>query len=257
LIAVIIAIIGLSVLAIVAFLGRNVGTFTVSLNNSDIRLSLSESRSFQDSTSFLRINDVKKFQEYTYQSLPSDQQLDNEENSYLYGANYDENNKIQSMNFFKYTFYVKNVSNVSASYDMNFEITDNHAARDGRYLDDTLRVMVYENNDDELSSSHNKTVYAKKAAIANRTAEGDKVFNEYISTNYSQADEDHPCYGLAETFESETKIASLKVKNFNKDEVKRYTVVTWLEGYDPQSNGNAPEGAKIKIGVKINAYENE
>ena len=39
----------------------------------------------------------------------------------------------------------------------------------------------------------------------------------------------------------------------------RYTVVYWLEGYDPQSTTELtpPQNALIKLGVEINAYEDD
>ena len=39
-------------------------------------------------------------------------------------------------------------------------------------------------------------------------------------------------------------------------EVRKYTVVTWLEGFRSSNDKLAPEGASIKLGVEINAYEN-
>ena len=64
--------------------------------------------------------------------------------------------------------------------------------------------------------------------------------------------------GYAEQFESPNVVTTLVVSNFKPDEVRRYTIVNWLEGYDPQSNNYSapPKGARIKLGVEINAYEN-
>ena len=40
--------------------------------------------------------------------------------------------------------------------------------------------------------------------------------------------------------------------------MRRYTVVIWLEGEDPQSKPDTeyPEGATLKLGVDITAHEN-
>jgi len=38
-------------------------------------------------------------------------------------------------------------------------------------------------------------------------------------------------------------------------EMRRYTIVTWLEGFRSDNTKPAPAGASIKLGVEINAYE--
>ena len=59
-------------------------------------------------------------------------------------------------------------------------------------------------------------------------------------------------------FVTDNVVAEVPVRYFDQSNMNRYTVVTWIEGYDPQSGGDeAPEGASIKLGVEINAYENE
>ena len=47
------------------------------------------------------------------------------------------------------------------------------------------------------------------------------------------------------------------VDNFIRNDIRRYTIVFWLEGYDPQSRPDEehPEGATLKLGVDISAYE--
>ena len=49
---------GVGSLAIISFLGRTVGTFTVSVQNSTVRLALSEKQDFKNSTSYLRIDEL-------------------------------------------------------------------------------------------------------------------------------------------------------------------------------------------------------
>jgi hypothetical protein len=47
-------------------------------------------------------------------------------------------------------------------------------------------------------------------------------------------------------------------EDFESEQIKMYTVVTWLEVEDPQSSNEykSPIGATIKLGVEITAYEN-
>jgi len=250
-----------SVFSIVAFLGRFVGTFTVSLDNSNVSLALSETTSFENPVSFLHINELPPYDEMTYTQLPSDEELDSEETDYLYGANHDPEGNVTSLNYFKYTFYVKNVGNVSARYQFRINILENapSEASEGspsRYLDDTLRVMLYSNS--EKADTHDKTVYAKRRAIAYEPGNSEIIYKEPISFQEDKVPPGEEFQGYAEMFESQDVIATLQVDGFERDAINRYTLVMWLEGWDPQTSHleKAPLGAKIKIGVEINAYEN-
>lgn len=248
-----------STFAIVAFLGRFVGTFTVSLDTGDVELALSDSSSFKKQSSFLRIDSLPTFQETTYLNLPSDNVLDNEEQGYLSGANYEDDNKtITSLNYFKYTFYVKNVGSKTARYDMKVKITDNKSDKEGVSLDDTIRVMLYE-TDVKYEERIRKTVYAKRAAIHRNTEDGGVNYQEPISITEDMATANNPFPGYAEIFESANVIATIPVSKFAKDDIRRYTLVAWLEGEDLQSSheSSAPKDAKLKLGVEINAYENK
>ena len=59
------------------------------------------------------------------------------------------------------------------------------------------------------------------------------------------------------TFTSSEVITTFSGKTLNIGEAKRYTIVTWIEGFRSDSKKPAPKGATIKLGVEINAYENE
>ena len=252
-----ISLIGVSALAIVAFLGRFVGTFTVSLNTGNVELALSDSSSFARKESYLRINDIPNFHEFTYSSLPKSEVLDSETTDYLTGATYKPDGGVDALDYFKYTFYVKNVGKTAASYSLKINITDNKAGEGSRTLDDTLRVMLYENRAD--SEEHEFKVYAKRAATHHFDENGEVNFQEPISVSEENATPYEPFVGYAEEFESSNVITTISVTNFAVGEIRRYTLVNWLEGYDLQSNNleEAPKGARIKLGVEINAYENQ
>ena len=187
--------------------------------------------------------------------------LDDETKDYDYGFNYDEETgKPDSMFFVKYTFYVTNLSPTIARYNLSIKLSDRKKSEDGtnRTLDDTLRVMVYE-NDPSIPDSHNYTVFAEAAAEYNYDSEGNKTRKEFISSypeDSNKEDDQHP---LAETFLVGETIVKYTVSNFKKGDIKRYTLVLWLEGEDPQSDNSKeiPEGASLKLGVDIAAYEND
>jgi len=250
--------IGVTSLAIVSFLGRYVGTFTVSLSNNEVKLALSDKQAFEKSTSHMTINDLKSFEETTFSKVV-DKSPDNEALDYTLGANIDpRNGKVVTFEFFKYTFYVKNVGTTTARYNLKLLNVESVAAKDGsgRKLDDTLRVMIYENDPD--SDTHDYKVYAKAAAEKNYTRDGEPTYKEFVSSYpYDNTESDE--YPLVDdTFIDDRTIASYFVSDFESEQIKRYTVVTWLEGEDPQSSNEykSPIGATIKLGVEITAYEN-
>ena len=244
---------GVSVLAIVAFLGRFVGTFTVTVNNGDVNLSLCESSTFDHPESMLRLNNLPFYEETTYSHLPEWAVLDNEETPYTYGANTDEKNEILSFNYLKYTFFVKNVGSNTAQFNIKYEITENKAGEDGRSLDDTIRVMIFDN--EGLSEDHSNKVYAKEAAEVNYKSDGSETMQEFIST-YPYNNTEDESHKLAEKFKSSALVTEYNVTQFKPNDMRRITIVTWLEGEDPQSAGLPPKGASLKLGVTINAYEN-
>ena len=233
-------------LGIVAFLGRYSGTFTVSLESKDVQLTLSTQSNFETRSSFLRVKDVPSFQEYTYCDFRKigDSVIDSEETTVDLGLNA----KGDALDFFKYTFFVKNVGTNPAKYDISLNILENVAGKDGRSLEDTVRVSVFDNG--------NKTVYAKRASTPHM--DGDKAdYRAPISVDESEATDLYPFEGYAEMFVSSKVITNSIGVELDVGEVRRYTVVTWLEGFRSSNRELAPEGATIKLGVEINAYENE
>lgn len=247
---------GITALSIVAFLGRFVGTYTVTLNSGHVKLAISQDKDFEKPTSFLMVESLPKYEEYTYSHIKADEaNIDSDATDYLYGNN-KVDGEIFSLNFFKYTFYVKNIGPITASYQFKIRILESNPSTDGRRVEETLRVALYENY--LGSDEHKSTVYAQASKEGKTDEEGKQTFNEYISVSPDKQDPKvNPYYGFAEKFISDDTICTHEVRSFIKESVMRYTMVCWLEGQDPQSNESlgAPVGASIKLGVEINAYE--
>lgn len=262
--------IGITGLVIISFLGRSVGTFTVSLNNSDVKLALCEKVDSTNYSSYLRVNNTAKYVETDFMGIQKDhslESLDNENTPYNCGE-FDQTYVDESdgkvkvgkcLEFFKYTFYVKNVGSKNAAYNLKINIDDRTRSNDDteRGLDDTLRVMVFENNPNE--DTHNYLVYAKKAYENNINLENKEVAQEFISNPDWDKRKETEEYRLAEVFKDNKTVAEYTVSNFDSQEMKRYTVVIWLDGNDPQSKPDTeyPEGATLKLGVDIAAHENK
>ena len=253
------ATIGVTSLIITAFLGHTTGTFTVAVVNSSVSLALSTTEDFANQTSFLRIDTLPRLKETTYECLPAADILDNEEVTYKDLILKGETEKDDYLEVIKYTFYVKNVGNTTAKYNLNVNVSDRTKAIDGtgRTLDDTLRVMVYE-NDPSKEGRLEPTVFAKEAAEYNYDVDGNKTRREFISTYPSGSNQEDNEHKLATSFLPGQTVAKYSVSNFAKNYIKRYTIAIWLEGEDPQSTNDKqfPEGASVKLGVDIAAYEN-
>jgi hypothetical protein len=246
----------ISALAIVAFLGRYVGTFTVSLDTGNVELSLSDKSDFTNRTSYLRVADLAPFHEYTYSNFRriGHDIIDNEEYSYTLGANYSsDGSTIETYNYFKYTFFVRNVGAIPCRYNFSVNILDTSPSLDGRYLDETLRVMIYDNVG--ADEHDNFTVYGKRSTTPHLDEQGNTDYRSPISVSEQDATDADPFEGYAEMFVSSDIIASFPVNRIDIGETRRYTIVAWLEGFRSSNLEEAPQGAKIKLGVNINAYE--
>ena len=256
--------IGITSLVIVSFLGRTVGTFSVSISNSSVKLSLSDKLDFKEPTSYLRCDQLLKFREYSFTrfgGLDGVSWLDDENVTYddEKAYTYDEiTGKPDALYYFKYTFYVRNMGSSIAQYSMSVNISDNRKSNDetGRTLDDTLRVMVFEN--DAKSDKHEYKVFAKDSHVPNYDIDGNPARREFVilppEYNKQGGNYETTEYPLAKKFSD----AKYVVKDFAKGDIRRYTIVIWLEGDDPDADptDEPPEGATVKLGVDIAAYEN-
>ena len=106
-----------------------------------------------------------------------------------------------------------------------------------------LRVLLFSNF--EGDGNHNYDVYALRSSSVHETDEG-PIYNELISTEE---------YGYARQFVSETEVFNNVYNNFEPDDILRLTTVFWLEGYDPDSYGEAPQQAKITFGFEDSCFE--
>ena len=262
------AAIGVTSLVVTSFLGRQVGTFTVAIKNSSVQLALSEKQSFENKSSYLRIDNIpKSYQECSFNWFgPSEMSLmDSENTDYLYGKTSDG----ESLYYLKYTFYVKNIGATTAHYHMYINLDESVRADNGETLDKNLRIMVFENNP-AVEDSHNYEVYAKNVEdyrYVVKDKNGDRTYQAIIAdTPYPDADnivredDDHP---LATSFRYDlhqgNAVIDRHITGFKQNDVLRYTVVYWLEGessvqkYDENGDPIIPKNAKIKLSIDIMA----
>ena len=263
-----IAAIGVTSLVITSFLGRTVGTFTVSLQTSSVKLALSDKEEFKNPTSYLRIDNIPKYYHeysYTWFNDVGMDLIDDEQNGYLYGSTSDG----ESMYYLKYTFYVKNLGATTARYDLSINLDESTQTKSGKTLDDTLRIMLFSNVPNAENETHEHEVFAKDVEEYRYKVydmAGNRTYQAFIAETPNpdvngevHEDENHR---LATSFRKGDGKTVVKktVTGFKPKDIMRYTVVYWLEGeasypeVDEEGNPiNEITEAKIKLNININA----
>ena len=132
-------------------------------------------------------------------------------------------NRSNGEEFLAYTFYVKNAGQQDVGYKGYIDI--NSAALEA---DEAVRVMVFRNG--------TPMIYAKP---------------KKGSTNVMENNEGH--YKIDKNFVSNTRVMQMEEKFFPVGKVDKYTVVIWLEGWDPECVDDILEG-EIKMSMNFNCY---
>ena len=263
-----VAAIGVTSLVITSFLGRTVGTFTVSLASSSVKLALCDKEEFKNPTSYLRIDNIPaSYYEYSYNwfnDVGMDL-IDDEQNGYMYGSTSDG----QALYYLKYTFYVKNIGSTNARYEMAINLDESTRTDSGKTLDDTLRIMVFENEPNAENETHEHEVYAKDVEEYRYKVydmKGNRTYQAFIAETPNpdvngEVHEDAN-HRLATSFLRNNGKTVIKrtVSGFKPRDIMRYTVVYWLEGEasypELDENGNPINDiteAKIKLNINITA----
>lgn len=231
------------VIGAIALLGQRASPLTVTLTNSGAKLTLSQTSKPEgsDNRVYLVADKVPSYCEYTEDQFNYYSKELDDENTYSEFAE-----KESATLFFKYTFFVNNNGSAEADYDLTLTIDNPTKNASNRYdLDSILRVRFYENkNLDE----HNYVTYAKKSADPHIDENGEQSWKEQIAGDGT---------GYAEEFVSNKVILKSAIRNLAPGEKVRNTFVFWLEGEDPQCQGEAPVNSALVLGVSVDAHEAE
>lgn len=232
--------------------------FSVTVKNfGNVELVLSQKHSFSETSKSLvvRGDQFKPFMEYTYVDLPPDDELDDENTPYDYGAVANEWGEVSAFSYFKYTFYVKSTSYVTSQYVLSVNMSEKN--NNERLISDTVRLMLFEN--DGLSDEHQRRVFAKETRQKHVDIDGQLTHREFISTLPQDGTTEDEIHLLAEPFVSDSIICQTRVADFRYNDIMRYTVVFWLEGEDPDSmyDSVAPNSSSLDFEITIQAGEKE
>lgn len=226
----------------IALLGQRAAPLTVTLSNSGASLALSTSLHKESNSVYLVADTVPAYNQYDEQHLIyENEKLEVDDENTFSRLTLNE----ESTLFFKYTFYVTNKGNSSADYDLALTMAQHSQQASNRFgLDSVLRVRFYENkNLDE----HNYVTYAKTSKNYHYDEHGEVSWKEKVS----EVDES----GYAEEFLNQNMILKSTVTKLQPKEVIRYTIVLWLEGSDPECQGEAPVNSALILGVEIGAHK--
>ena len=110
-------------------------------------------------------------------------------------------------NYVAYTFYVMSAGKKACTYDGVINIVGV-----AKGVDEAVRVMVYKNGE--------PTIYAKPVKGTTDTLD----------------------YGADKNFESETIVMRTRTEELEPGQIDKYTVVVWLEGWDPECVNDILQG---------------
>lgn len=235
--------VGTASLGIIAFIGQYSGHFTVSLVSRDVSLSLSTNESISDPTTNLRSIGLPGTYPTAADALPTDSQVDSNEGGSKNSKFYDglEHGSDQ---YFAYTFFAENAGVNDVPYHLVMQIDDNKlsyvsGAVNLLYI---IRLRIFENamvngQDD----THSQTTYAFRDSATND--------GRAIISPGSNKEEN---LKSAEIFASDSVVFNLPRTFYTKTKM-RFTVVAWLEGWDPDCSSSEPLGASLTFSLHLNA----
>lgn len=190
--------------------GNQVGNFVVSAGNQgDIKLGLTLDPEMADVSNRLTISGLDNQRDATYSYIPND----------IYQGIGDKNDYRRN-NYIAYSFYLVNLGESAVDYTVSLNVVDVY-----HNPLDILRVMMIVGEDDV------RNIYAKPEA----TQEG--VDRLQQNTDYTTID-----------FVSDSVLLHMQEYDLQPQQMVKYTIVLWLEGWDIECVDQALGGrAKLAL----------
>lgn len=268
---------------ILAYIGTLVGNYTINMKNKGLALAMADNREFKNATSRLRASSLPYTLPIGADDLPEDTALDDTDGTHNGVVNDNEEHKYYGDGkYLAYTFYMRNYGELPIAYEHLIYIDELFKDQTGNGIDTILRVKFFENrvtyNDDgSVTTAHDGQVYAKTMTYADTVVTDKGGENVYVSENRECISKREQIFnngqnvtvcaaapgrpenaGRAEPFYSDTEIVHVGAdgtKIIYPEETIRFTIVAWLEGEDPDCNGETPENPSITLASKIIALK--
>lgn len=208
------------------------GRFTVNLDpesKTKYGLSISSTEDFEDPTVILQGTALDNMWNITKEWILNDP--DNKDNIYYQKddptyKDFAEIDKIDGdhngTNYIAYTFWIKNSGTEDAAYYGSLDIQSV-----AKGADEALRVMVYQNG---VPTEYGKVPKNPDAEFAK--------------------------FGIQKYFKANDKVMEVTRTDFKVEDKDRYTIVIWLEGWDPECVDNI-KGGEVKLSMNIKVLEEE
>lgn len=255
----------LTVLIIIALLGQNYGNFTIKLEDRHFELALGNSLTnannggagLANKTNYIMADGYKAASPMQADDLPDVDTIDpdigdgtvnlaNPQKATTgdFGVNYDYS--------FRYTFYLNNTSPTEyakANYYINFNsIIEPTNLSKSAALEDILRVRVYDSKYIDGDVEHRCVgTFARKA----KTFSVNGSNAEPITSNPKREENKGYCTNFLNDY-TDDPLALIVMKNeteLQPKEIRRYTVVVWLEGNDADCEGENPIGGSLTMAM--------
>ncbi len=162
---------------------------------------------------------VENMDNITEEWLPED--IDSANHSGSHNGDADKNGEIDHI---AYTFYLKNTGREDAHYNASIDVLSSSLS-----ADEAIRVKVYRNGE--------AVTYGKKPV---KGTEKDQ---------YAK-------FGIDKYFAKENKVMDKKITDFKSGSVDKYTVVVWLEGWDPECVDDIM-GGEVKLSMTFHIVDKE
>ncbi len=211
------------IMVLLTYYGSYSGNF-IAVVDSNERVSsivLSTSRDFEDASPRLFADSISDSKPLIFSDT-------NVQEAVLSEGNYFD----PDFKYFAYSFYITNNGNITRDVEARYILSETN-----RGADEAIRVIVIRNDDIDNLSTDNLRMYKKK----------DKVPGRY-----------NPNDPEAITFHDEDNgiVFSEIIKDFNPGEIKKYTVIIYIEGNDPDSIDEI-QGGLIKMTFRFKIVEPE
>lgn len=250
----------LVILVLIAFLGSEVGRYTIQLKSNNTQLTMDYDREFDTPTTLLRAESLEKVYPIMADSLPDDEEIDNLPGSHN-GEYRDQYDQFVYSLYFAYTFFVKNVGDTPVDYHVWIRLVTSDSPNPLETpIEEYVRVRVYENRDDVAAEemTHNSRTLAKRTQQLIYDEFNQPEYRECVartSTDFATCTADKPINAVrAEEFVNVSEITRYDVEAFPPEAVMRYTIVFWLEGDDPDCQGQIPADAALEFSMDISSF---
>lgn len=260
---------GCATLGIIAFLGHNFGRFTIQLDDAQkgaltLSNTISETSTGEvdpNSGEEISVSDVTTYSSYLdvdgfsckapteADDLPLPSEIDSDK---MEGNAYSITDERGT--YWGYTFYVKNISTDTVEYSIKLyfaSVTEPTNLASSCSLESILRVRVFEN---DLGSDNNSFVtYARRTTNAWNDERKDREYVSKSDAKYSYNAELATNFAVDDDEDPEQIVVFEDPKELPYNTIRRYSILMWLEGNDPDCQGERPHDGSLELAVTISA----